>query len=158
MGTDYKHSVLFVCLGNICRSPMTEIIFKKMVEEHGVSGDWLIDSAGTAGYHTGDSPDHRTLKVCRKHFGAIPEDLAARQLSKNDFRQFEYILCMDESNLANINRVKPANSTATIKMLGQYDPQKVLEVEDPYYGGLDGFEAIFHQITHCLKQFLKENP
>jgi low molecular weight phosphotyrosine protein phosphatase len=155
-----KHSVLFVCLGNICRSPMAEIVFRHMVKEHQVEHEWHIDSAGTAGYHTGDSPDSRTLKVCRKHFGVIDDDLQARQLNKKDFNRFEYILTMDESNLQNINRVKPKDSTAIIKLLGSFDPLQVNNgiVEDPYYGGDDGFEVNFQQCTRALTNFLSQNP
>jgi len=153
-----KHSVLFVCLGNICRSPMAEIIFTKMIQDAKLEHHWHIDSAGTAAYHCGDQPDGRTLSTCEKNLEVRGHHLKARQLTKKDFKEFEYILCMDQSNLSNIKRVTPEKATAIVKLLGSYDPEKVMEVDDPYYGGRDGFEKIFVQITRALKQFLQENP
>ncbi|KAK9720699.1 Low molecular weight phosphotyrosine protein phosphatase [Basidiobolus ranarum] len=145
--------VLFVCLGNICRSPMAEAVFAHTVKTKGLSDKFLIDSAGTAAYHVGETPDSRSTATCKKH--GVPVNSRARQVSVKDYTDFDYILCMDESNLANLKSRKPKNSKATVEMFGKYDPEGELVIEDPYYGGQDGFEHNFRQVTRCSLGFLK---
>ncbi|KAL0480009.1 low molecular weight phosphotyrosine protein phosphatase [Acrasis kona] len=148
-------SVLFVCLGNICRSPMAEITFTELLRQKGISHEWKVDSAGTAGYHTGDAPDSRSVSTCKKFLGNdINVKFKARQVKKTDFNEFQYILCMDESNLDDLLEIRPKNSTAVVKLLGQFDPEGDTIIKDPYYGGLNGFEHNFNQVKRSLEAFI----
>ncbi|KAG5647596.1 hypothetical protein DXG03_008949 [Asterophora parasitica] len=142
--------VLVVCLGNICRSPMGEAVLQDMAKKRGL--DIVVDSCGTAGYHVGEDPDDRTVAVCRKH--KVPINSQARQLATSDFTEFTHILAADESNLRNILRCKPSNSTADIRLWGSYLDNK--PILDPYYGGLDGFERIFQQCARLSDAFLND--
>ncbi|KAJ3357126.1 hypothetical protein HDU83_008633 [Entophlyctis luteolus] len=141
-------SVLFVCLGNICRSPMAEAVFAHIVRENGLSPRFArIDSAGTSSMHVGDSPDTRSAATCRTH--GVPVSHRGRQVSARDFRDFDYILCMDDSNLSNLKRIQPAGSKAVVRLFGEYDAQGERIIEDPYYGGIDGFEHNFQQVSRA---------
>jgi low molecular weight phosphotyrosine protein phosphatase len=127
-----------------------------MVKQKNIANDWKIDSAGTAGYHVGDSPDDRSVATCQKFLGKkIKVDFYARQVTKQDFLTFDYILCMDESNFRDLTNIKPKNATATLKLLGEFDPQGDRIIKDPYYGGLNGFETNFNQVTRSLEAFIK---
>ncbi|XP_076027788.1 low molecular weight phosphotyrosine protein phosphatase isoform X1 [Genypterus blacodes] len=150
-------SVLFVCLGNICRSPIAEAVFRKMATDAGVVDQWVIDSAATSDWNTGSTPDARGLACLRKH--GIETDHRARQVTKDDFMSFEYILCMDESNLSDLNRkAKPVkNLRAKIELLGSYDPEKQLIINDPYYGRDEDFEKVHQQCARCCRAFLESN-
>ncbi|KAL4630484.1 low molecular weight phosphotyrosine protein phosphatase isoform X2 [Arapaima gigas] len=157
MATSSSKSVLFVCLGNICRSPIAEAVFRKMAAERGVANDWVIDSGAVSDWNTGSSPDARALACLKKH--DIETDHRARQVTKEDFAAFDYILCMDESNLRDLNRKANAvkNSKAKIELLGTYDPQKQLIIQDPYYGTDEDFETVYEQCLRCCKAFLESH-
>ncbi|XP_069014344.1 low molecular weight phosphotyrosine protein phosphatase isoform X3 [Embiotoca jacksoni] len=150
-------SVLFVCLGNICRSPIAEAVFRKMATDAVVVDKWVIDSGATSDWNIGSSPDARGLACLRNH--GIETSHRARQVTKEDFMSFEYILCMDESNLSELNRrAKLAKtSQAKIELLGSYDPQKQLIIKDPYYGSDEDFEKVYEQCLRCCKAFLEMN-
>ncbi|XP_020797351.2 low molecular weight phosphotyrosine protein phosphatase isoform X2 [Boleophthalmus pectinirostris] len=150
-------SVLFVCLGNICRSPIAEAVFRKMATDAGVVDKWVIDSGATSDWNTGSSPDSRGLACLRNH--GIETSHRARQVTKEDFQTFEYILCMDESNLSDLKRKANSvkNATARIELLGSYDPQKQLIIKDPYYGSDKDFETVYEQCVRCCKAFLEAN-
>ncbi|XP_008294399.1 low molecular weight phosphotyrosine protein phosphatase isoform X2 [Stegastes partitus] len=157
MAAPASKSVLFVCLGNICRSPIAEAVFRKMATDAGVADKWIIDSGATSDWNIGSSPDSRGLACLRKH--GIETSHRARQVTNQDFTSFEYILCMDESNLSELNRRANLVKTysAKIELLGSYDPQKQLIIKDPYYGSGEDFEKVYEQCVRCCKAFLEKN-
>lgn len=155
-------NVLFVCLGNICRSPMAEGSFKKLIHDKGLSHLIACDSAGTSSYHIGEPPDERMRQTAKKH--GVKLDHAARQLSKEDFTDFDYIIAMDSKNFHNIRLLSHTITTplhSQILMMRQFDPGHITEdVPDPYFGGLDGFEEVYDIVTrssqNLLNHILKE--
>lgn len=152
-----KISVAFVCLGNICRSPMAEAVFKHVVKEQDVEDRFdVIDSFGTGGWHTGENPDPRSTATCRAH--KVPVNHKAQQIRGPHFDKFDYVICMDESNFRNLQRLKPKNSKAKVRLFGEWniDGKYRKIVDDPYYGGDDGFEYNFKQIAYFSEQFLKQ--
>ncbi|NP_001108241.1 acid phosphatase 1 S homeolog isoform b [Xenopus laevis] len=150
-------SVLFVCLGNICRSPIAEAVFQKLVTDAGISKEWSIDSAATSDWNVGSSPDSRALKCLKSH--SIETSHRAQQITRDDFLSYDYILCMDESNLQDLKRrgSQVQNCKAKIELLGSYDPQKQLIIQDPYYGRDEDFETVYQQCIRCCKSFLEKS-
>ncbi|CAI5756884.1 unnamed protein product [Candida verbasci] len=136
---------------------MAEAIFKHQVKEQGYEKYFkLIDSFGTSGWHIGDSPDSRSAKTCRRH--GVPVSHSAQQISSNDFKNFDYIIGMDKSNLQDLKFMKPENSNVIVEIFGHWNtPNSQYQdiVDDPYYGGIDGFEYNFNQICHFTNEFLK---
>ncbi|XP_031726306.1 low molecular weight phosphotyrosine protein phosphatase isoform X1 [Anarrhichthys ocellatus] len=157
MAATGKKSVLFVCLGNICRSPIAEAVFSKMATDSGVADKWRIDSAATSNYEIGNPPDHRG-QACMKSHG-VPMQHVARKVTNDDFMSFEYLLCMDESNLSELNRRSNLikNNPAKVELLGSYDPQNRRIIKDPYYGSDEDFEKVYEQCARCCKAFLEKN-
>ncbi|XP_032722632.1 low molecular weight phosphotyrosine protein phosphatase isoform X1 [Lontra canadensis] len=141
---------------NICRSPIAEAVFRKLVTDRKLSDHWRIDSAATSTYEIGNPPDYRGQSCMKKH--GIPMSHTARQVTKEDFATFDYILCMDESNLRDLNRKSNQikNCKAKIELLGSYDPQNQLIIEDPYYGNESDFETVYQQCVRCCKAFLEK--
>jgi protein-tyrosine phosphatase len=151
-----KVSVVFVCMGNICRSPTAEAVFRHYVENAGLSEHILVDSAGTHDYHVGDPPDQRTQRAARLR-GYDMSVLRGRQVVSADFRKFDYVLAMDESNLAILNRIAPVDSTIQARLFldyARYHPDR--EVPDPYYGGSDGFERVLDMVEDAAQGLLEE--
>jgi protein-tyrosine phosphatase len=138
--------ILLVCLGNICRSPMAEGILRHMIRERGL--DWLTDSAGTGHYHVGEQPDRRAMKAMKGH-GIDISDLRARQLRATDLEAFDLLLAMDADNLRNIRQLAPSMALAAkARLIMDHAPAHPLrEVPDPYFGGDEGFEAVYHMLT-----------
>ncbi|CAL1586470.1 unnamed protein product [Knipowitschia caucasica] len=157
MAATNAKSVLFVCLGNICRSPIAEAVFQKMVADAKVADQWRIDSAATSTYEIGSPPDHRGQACMKRH--DVPMRHIARQVTKDDFQTFEYILCMDENNLSDLEKKAKSvqSAKAKIELLGSYDPQKQLIIKDPYYGSDKDFETVYEQCVRCCKAFLEAN-
>ncbi|HKJ94340.1 MAG TPA: low molecular weight protein-tyrosine-phosphatase [Gammaproteobacteria bacterium] len=135
--------VLFVCMGNICRSPTAEAVFRHLVREAGLEGIIAIDSAGTHGYHIGSSPDARATEAARRR-GYELESIRARQLEPEDLTVHDYVVAMDRDNLAVIERLADAGGRAQTRLLMHYGsgggPDG--DVPDPYYGARNGFEEV----------------
>lgn len=140
--------VLIVCLGNICRSPMGEAVLRHIAKERKI--DLTVDSAGTAAYHVDEEPDDRTIAVCKKY--GVPISHEARQVGQKDFYNFTHILASDVSNLNNLLRIKPGDSTAEVKLWGSYHDGE--PIADPYYGGAKGFEDTYQQCVKLSNAFL----
>jgi len=146
--------ILFVCLGNICRSPLAEGILKKKFDEHGIEGD--IYSAGFEPYHEGQHPDPRSISTARRHNIDISEKVA-RLFEAEDFDRFDRIFVMDSMNHADVMRVA-RNDDDRRKvdfLLNQVSPGKNDEVPDPYYGGADGFEKVYSMMDRACDNIIR---
>jgi protein-tyrosine phosphatase len=150
-----KVKVLFVCLGNICRSPLAEAIFKHKIKQNGLEDQFEVDSCGTGNYHIGSQPDPRTIANAKKN--GVPIDHCARQLSSGDLEYYDYILAMDSSNLKNILALPKSDLYADkICLMRDFDPAKNgHEVPDPYFGNEDGFDHVFEILDRTLDNFLE---
>lgn len=151
-----RASILFVCLGNICRSPLAEGIFRRLAAARGLDEEFHVDSAGTGDYHVGEPPDSRAADVARAH--GVTLTGRARALEKEDFERFDHILAMDRTNLRRIQEMQSAygNTTATVALLRDFDPEAGddPDIPDPYYGGAGGFERVFKMIERTCRQLL----
>ena len=150
-------SVLFVCLGNICRSPLAEGIFAALAGERGVGGQFHVDSAGTGAYHSGEPPDSRSTAVAAAH--GIRLTGVARQVTPRDLERFDYIVAMDGSNLRSLERLRrrARGGRAEIVMMRDYEPgARDPDVPDPYYGGPDGFERVYRILDRACNGLLDE--
>jgi protein-tyrosine phosphatase len=149
--------VLFVCLGNICRSPLAEGIFKRKVEEAGLNEFIAIDSAGTSGWHINEPPDRRSADIARKN--GIRLDHYGQQISPKDFDQFDYIIAMDGDNYDDIIRMRDShgNGKAEVLIMREFDDQQSgSDVPDPYYGGPNGFQLVYDLLDESLSNFLNK--
>ena len=146
--------VLFVCLGNICRSPLAEGVFQHLVEEAGVSDEFEIDSAGTGSWHVGEHPDTRATAVAEAHGVTLAS--RARQVTCKDLDQFDYVIAMDRENVRNLERMAESSGTdVEIHLLREFDPERHGdEVPDPYYGGTSGFEEVFQIVSRSCQALL----
>ena len=146
--------VLMVCLGNICRSPTAEAMLRRKVREAGLDDRVEVDSAGTADYHVDSPPDRRAVAHGERR-GLRMQQLRGRQVERADFERFDWILAMDEDNLANLKRIRPAGSRAKVALLLSFAPQAgAREVPDPYYGGADGFEHVLDLVEAAADGFI----
>ncbi|KAL2178169.1 protein-tyrosine phosphatase [Thermothelomyces heterothallicus CBS 202.75] len=152
-------SVLFVCLGNICRSTMAEGVFQSLAKKEPYAGlIGKIDSCGTGGYHIGEEPDDRTMSTLESH-GITDYIHYARKIDASDFDKFDYIFAMDRGNLEDLQRIqrRKPNSKAKLLLFGEYSGTGKAEViSDPYYGGKQGFEKAYEQALRFSLNFLKE--
>lgn len=148
-------SVLFVCMGNICRSPTAEAVFRACVEEAGLLQDILIDSAGTHDYHVGDPPDARAQLAARRR-GYDMSALRGRQVGVEDFTRFDYVLAMDRDNLAILQRLRPGGAAGHLGLFLEFaNRHSQREVPDPYYGGADGFERVLDMVEDAAEGLLQ---
>ena len=146
--------MLFVCMGNICRSPTAEGVFRKLVRDERVEEWFDIDSAGTHAYHVGNPPDERAQQTALVR-GIDIRDLRARQVTVADFEVFDHILVMDKQNLDTLMFVCPKAHSHKLKLFLEYAPGlKKREVPDPYYGGVRGFEEVLDLVEKAAKGFL----
>jgi protein-tyrosine phosphatase len=156
MTSDTRTGVLFVCLGNICRSPLAESVFRHLARERGVDALFHIDSAGTAGYHVGHPPDARSAATASRR--GISVDGAGRQISDEDLHRFDYVLVMDRANLAEVRRVQArSGGDAEVRLLREWDPDSPgSDVPDPYYGGASGFEDVHDIVDRACRALLDD--
>lgn len=147
--------VLFVCMGNICRSPTAEAVFRQYVENAGLEEVIRIDSAGTHDYHIGSPPDPRTQHAAMQR-GYDMSGLRGRQVASDDFNHFDYVLAMDHANLANLHRLMPLGSATQVNLFLEYARHHAeREVPDPYYGGADGFERVLDMVEDAAEGLLQ---
>ena len=148
-----KPKVLFVCLGNICRSPTAEAVFRRKASEAGI--DVFIDSAGTGAWHQGELPDGRAREAGQRR-GYSFAGQRARAVIENDFKDFDYILAMDQKNLKALISRAPTGTENKIRLFLEYGSTSTTEVPDPYYGGPDGFEHVLDLIEDASGGLLRE--
>jgi protein-tyrosine phosphatase len=146
--------ILFVCLGNICRSPTAEGVLRHLAAGEAPRLALHIDSAGTGDYHIGAPPDLRSQRAALRR-GIDISDLRARQVSKEDFERFDLILAMDRENLSELQALRPADSRAALKLFLEYAPElKLRDVPDPYYRDARGFEEVLDLTTAASRGLL----
>lgn len=151
--------VLFVCMGNICRSPTAEAVFRKLVSQAGQASDWLIDSAGTHAYHVGNPPDKRSQRAAKLR-GYAMESIRARQVEAADFKRFDWIVAMDSSNHQLLAAQRPEAAVAQLDMMMNFASQEKWrgsDVPDPYYGGEDGFDEVIDRLEDSCRGFLRQH-
>lgn len=149
------YKILFVCLGNIIRSPLAEHMFRRLAAEQGLDSRYRADSAGTSAWHIGESPDRRMRQTAESH--GWKYDGSARQFSRHDFEQFDLIIAMDQSNARSLSASAPdEEARAKIRMMREFDPQSggSTDVPDPYYGGQEGFEQTYRIVERAVQGLL----
>ncbi len=152
-----KRRILFVCHGNICRSPLAEGVFRQLVQDAGVAAAFEVDSAGTSSYHEGDAPDPRTSAEAALR--GVVLNHSARRVQPRDFNRFDFILVMDADNLSAVTEMKPQDgSRASVRLLRSFDrsADPAADVPDPYYGGESGFADVHDMVERACRGLLAE--
>jgi protein-tyrosine phosphatase len=145
--------IMFVCLGNICRSPLAEAVFVHKVKERGL--DFAGDSSGTSAYHIGDAADPRMREVARKH--GVPIKHRAQQFQPRHFNEFDLVLAMDESNFSDLLTIAKSDEERNkIVMFRDFDPEGHGDVPDPYYGGKEGFEQVYAMVDRTCDALIEK--
>jgi len=152
--TSDKVSVLFVCMGNICRSPTAEGVFRHYVSEAGLAELIEIDSAGTHAYHVGEPPDKRAQQAAARR-GFSLEDIRARRVAPEDFERFHHIIAMDQDNLVILHEQSGAAHREKIRLFLDFGSGPETEVPDPYYGGATGFERVLDLVEDASRGLLE---
>lgn len=154
--TEGKISVLFVCLGNICRSPLAEGVFRSLVAKAGLQDHFVIRSAGTGGWHVGGPADER-MRTTAQRYGVSLDDHGAYQIAEKDLETFEYVLVMDRRNLEDVRALDSAERhSEKIKLFRDFDPEPGdRQVPDPYYGGQEGFDAVYRMVDRTSRALLE---
>ncbi|HKQ81502.1 MAG TPA: low molecular weight protein-tyrosine-phosphatase [Steroidobacteraceae bacterium] len=148
--------ILFICMGNICRSPTAEAVFRHLLQQRAPDVTVEIDSAGTHDYHVGEAPDRRALAAARRR-GIDMSGLRARQIQYSDFERFDLLLAMDQENVAELRRRAPATYQERIRLFMEYAPQAHSRVvPDPYYGGTQGFEEVLDLLEQASMGLIEE--
>lgn len=148
-----KPAILFVCSGNICRSPLAEGVFAHLVATAGRGDDFMLDSAGIGNWHQGERPDPRSQATAIRH-GFDIGGQRARQITRSDFSRFSLILGMDFNNVTALRRLAGPDNAATVALFCEYALGREDEVPDPYYGGDDGFETVYHMLLAGCQSLL----
>ncbi len=148
-----RHKIIFVCLGNICRSPTAEGVFRKLVSERGLEDLFEIDSAGTGDWHLGHAPSSRAIAAARAR-GIDLTSLRARQVTIRDLRYYDLIIAMDNQNVSRLRALAPADHQHKIQLLLQYRNSREQEVPDPYYGGDHEYERALDLIEEGCQELL----
>lgn len=147
--------VLFVCMGNICRSPTAQGVFSKLLIEEGLGHRIEVDSAGTHAYHIGELPDQRARATAQRRGIDLSHQRARRAIAE-DFERFDYLLAMDEENHRALRSICPPGREGRLRLFMEYAPQlEIREVPDPYYGGPNGFEAVFDMVEEAARGLLE---
>ncbi len=148
--------VLFVCLGNICRSPTAEGVLRGIAAHEFSTLPLYVDSAGTADYHVGEPPDRRTVAAARRR-GYELASLRARRIARSDFESFDYILAMDRANLGELESLGGGTSKVHVGLFMEFAPELALdEVPDPYYGGIEDFERVLDLCESAARGLLRK--
>jgi len=148
-------NILFVCMGNICRSPTAEGVFSYLVSERGLADKIGIDSAGTHAYHTGEAPDSRAQQSAKAR-GIDISKLRARKATEKDFERFDYVIAMDYANLNHLESICPSEHASKLSLFLDFSSQAdIREVPDPYYGGPLGFERVLDLVEDASKGLLE---
>ena len=145
--------VLFVCMGNICRSPTAEGVFRKLVQDEGLSERIEIDSAGTHAYHVGEQPDHRAQAAAERR-GVSLSDIRARKVAADDYARFDYVLAMDRLNLHMLAEGAGNDYAERVSLFLDFGAGRESEVPDPYYGGTAGFERVLDLVEDASRGLL----
>lgn len=155
MSSETKVRILFVCMGNICRSPLAEGVFRSLVEERGLSSLIEIDSAGTGSWHAGQPPDRRMRQTAHRH-GISLDDQRARAVRSSDLYDFDLLLMMDRDNLNHVRRLdRKGAMREKLRLFRDFDPDPGDgQVPDPYYGGADGFEDVYCIVDRTARNLL----
>ncbi len=143
-----RMSILFVCLGNICRSPLAVGLFRDAADRAGMADRFEIDSAGTGAWHVGSQPDVRSIEVAARH-GLDISGQRARRVHSADFARFDLLLGMDRDNVATLRAMSPAARANRVHLFGSYATGRAFEVPDPYYGAGDGFEQVYRMLREA---------
>ena len=149
-----KVAILFVCMGNICRSPTAEGVFRFHAEQAGMVERLHVDSAGTHAYHTGEPPDRRARAAAERR-GMSLEGISARRVNAEDFERFDYIIAMDEDNLVRLRDEAPAEHHTKLRLFLEFGESGEREVPDPYYGGSAGFERVLDLVEEASRGLLE---
>ena len=150
-----RTSVLFVCLGNICRSPTAEGVFRHLLDEEGLSGRYHVDSAGTGAWHVGEPPDARSTEAASRYGVRLAG--AARQIVPEDFERFDWVIAMDRENLRELERMRrSSDGGAALHLLREFDLEADHDdVPDPYYGGPSGFDDVYQMVLRSCRELLR---
>ena len=154
MASDTKTSVLFVCLGNICRSPLAEGVFRAELARRGLTSAFHVDSCGTGGWHVGEAPDPRSVEVAAAQ-GVDISRQRSRKLTQSDYGAFHWIIAMDRSNERDILGRQPSHASARVERFMDWVPgAKTDDVPDPYYGGPQGFNHVYDLLARGMGPLL----
>ncbi len=154
MSSDLKTRILFVCMGNICRSPTAEGVFRHLVEEGGLSDDIEIDSAGTHAYHVNEPPDRRATAAAQRRGYSLTE-IRARRVLDMDFERFDYIIAMDRDNVERLVEQADVEHHDKVRLFLDFANAQEDEVPDPYYGGAAGFERVLDLVEDASRGLLE---
>ncbi|CAK0739783.1 putative low molecular weight protein-tyrosine-phosphatase slr0328 [Gammaproteobacteria bacterium] len=151
-----KIKILFVCMGNICRSPTAQGVFARLIQEHNLGHRFEIDSAGTHAYHVGEPPDRRSQEAAARR-GVDLNALRARHVAPKDFEHYHYLLAMDRDNYHTLRQAAPPKYLHKVRLFLEFAPHLPIdEVPDPYYGGPDGFEQVLDIVDAAARGLLTE--